>query len=120
MAGHLRPIVVPDALPRWMRYRWVTQCTGCSTLVEYIVVKDGETIMAEGTSPTKASDAKTASRPELLEKVRRLSENIEATESAKKAASKDYNEELKALKDELHDTLDLLKDTPDTTGKSPA
>ena len=69
--------------------------------------------MTEAIAPASAEQAKKSDRKELLEKVRRLSESIQATESAKKAASKDYNEELKGLKEELHDVLDQLKDTPE-------
>jgi len=61
-------------------------------------------------TPT-AESAQNLKRTELLEKVRRLSEFIEVTEGAKRAAARDYNDELKELRKELQDTLAVLKET---------
>lgn len=73
--------------------------------------------MKTATKPEKGEKAKVETRLELLERARRLAETIQQVTAQKAAASETYNGQIKEAKNELSDTLALLKDTdPDKTG----
>jgi hypothetical protein len=105
------PVCVP-AGQTWVQTRWTVCCTQCTTYATYLVIKYGDQIMVEKSAPADKPDGKKLTRAELLEKVRKLSENTQELESAKKAAAKDYGDQLKDVKQEMRDVLEQLKKMP--------
>ena len=74
---------------------------------------EGDKVMSEVTDQdVTGEEAKAMSRNDLLEKLRRLEEQYRAVEADKKAATSDYNDQLKDLKQEIADVLAALENTP--------
>lgn len=75
-------------------------CTDCGTIYK----------LAGGKLMSKEPDITTdVNRAHELERMRELNEQITSTESIKKSMLKDYNDQLKDLKAELADILEMLK-----------
>lgn len=102
---------VPEG-QEYQQESFLTECLDCGSIYKYLITKNGESIVSEETTPSNVG-ADPAKRKDLLEKVRRLSEEIISIETMKKAALKDYNEQINELKDERQDVLEALKNTPD-------
>lgn len=111
VADNVLPVRVPVGEP-WTLCTQLMRCMHCSTHCKHITLTNGDKTMTDIVTPVNAEEASKPTREELLEKVRRLSETIEDVTDTKKAAAKDYNDQLKSLKDEMHDTLETLKNTP--------
>ena len=90
-------------------------CEDCSTRYIHNVKTDQRgMVMVDEVLPAQQADSELeaqSDRGELLEKLRRLEENHREVERMKKAMASDYNDQLKSIKDEIGDTLSLLKDT---------
>lgn len=65
--------------------------------------------MSEQHAETQISNA--SDRQDLLEKLRRLEELRRDVSSMKKAATADYNDQLKNIDGEIQDLLSVLKNT---------
>lgn len=73
--------------------------------------------MADTVKPAQNAEQdidKKLNRSELLEKLRRLEELKRDVEAQKRAASKDYSDQLKDIDGEVSDVLELLKNTEAT------
>ena len=106
--------VVPDTDQIAIRFKAPLTCQDCGTVYCHDVIMLGDEIVTQHLTPEENAAARPGERKELLEKVRRLNEEIVETEKAKKASASSYNDTLSELKAELADTLELLKDTPDS------
>lgn len=110
-------VIYVPAGQEFTRLQSLVVCSECRACYQYITVMNGDQIMKTATKPEKGEKAKVETRLELLERARRLAETIQQVTAQKAAASETYNGQIKEAKNELSDTLALLKDTdPDKTG----
>ena len=93
------------------------KCTVCTTQHARCMTYDSEgKLMGDNmTTEVPAVVKQQMTRSELLEKLRTLEENKASVTQMKKAASKDYREQLDSLDDELADVLAQLKNTAEKT-----
>ena len=103
--SELEPLTYFDGVPEKMA------CLVCKTIHIYTVTKDKDGNMVEKATQG-AAEGSVATRPELLEKLRRLNEREADVAAQKKGEMKAFNDQLKDLKDEKKTVLESLKKMP--------
>lgn len=86
-------------------------CEVCSTIHTVRYTKNGDGSMKANVTQGEAENS-TITRPELLEKLRRLNESEADVTAQKKGEMAAFNDQLKDLKGEKKTVLEALKKTP--------